>query len=50
MEPDLDKLLKEESDAMENLSQAFIRFSLARSNVTRRLKEIREDQPTLFNH
>lgn len=49
MEPDLDQLLQKEADAAEELSQAFIRFSLARNDVQNRLSEIRENQPTLFN-
>lgn len=49
MEPDLDQLLKEEADAFENLSQAFIRLSMARNAVQNRLREIRENVPTLFN-
>lgn len=48
MEPDLDQLLKEEADAFEAHSQAFIRLSMARNNVQNRLREIREGQPTLF--
>lgn len=48
MDPDLDELLKREAEAFENLSQAFIRLSLARNAVQTRLREIREDQPTLF--
>lgn len=49
MEPDLDALLRHESDAAEELSQAYIRYSLAHNNVLNRLREIRENQPTLFN-
>lgn len=49
MEPDLDELLRKESMAAEELSQAFIRFSVARNNVQNRLRELRENQPTLFN-
>lgn len=48
MRADLDALLKEESDAYEGLSQAFIRHSIARNRVINHLREIREDQPTLF--
>lgn len=49
MEPDLDRLLQEEADAFEAHSQSFIRLSMARNKVQNRLREIREDQPTLFN-
>jgi hypothetical protein len=49
VEPDLDELMQKEFEAFENLSKAFIRHSLARNAVQDRLREIREDQPTLFN-
>lgn len=48
MQPDLDALLKKEADAAEELSKAFIRFSLARNDVQNALREIRENLPNLF--
>lgn len=48
MDPDLDELIKKEAEAFENLSQAFIQHSLARNAVKNRLREIGENQPTLF--
>lgn len=48
MEPDLDKLVKEEFDAFENLHQAFIRHSIARNAVKTRLQEVADKTPTLF--
>lgn len=48
MEPDLDELMQKEFEAFEELSRAFIKHSLARNNVQNRLREIRENQPTLF--
>lgn len=50
MEPDLDELLEQEAEAFEALSQAMIRLSLVRNKVQTRLREIREDTPTLFTH
>lgn len=50
MVPDLDALIKKEADAAEALSQAFIRFSLARNDVQNALREIRENLPNLFTN
>lgn len=49
MEPELDRLLKEEAYAFKAHSQTFIRLAMARDNVQKRLREIREGQPTLFD-
>lgn len=48
MEPDLDELLARLSEANENLSQAFIKQSLAWNAVSNHLRHMREEQPTLF--
>lgn len=46
--PSLDELILKESMRAEELSQAFIRFSLARNDVQMRLREVRENLPNVF--
>lgn len=46
--PSLDELIQKEAEEFENLSAAFIKYSLAHVNLTTRLREIRENQPNLF--
>lgn len=48
MEPDLEKLLKDFSEANEAISTALIKQSLAWNRLSNCLRELRENQPNLF--
>lgn len=48
MEPDLDALLRSETEAAEELNQAYIRYTMARNRSINALRELREGHPTLF--
>lgn len=49
MDPDLDELIEKERAAYKEFTDAFIRHTIARENLNRRLHEIRLDIPTLFS-